>query len=173
MGKFIDISGERFGRLQVISVAERAAHGSCVKWNCICDCGKKVIVSGKLLRNGHTQSCGCFAIHILKERSITHGLSQKRDQNHRLYSIWCAMKRRCYKPKDIAYQYYGGKGIKVCIEWHNFIPFMDWALKNGYNEKITIDRKDSNKDYCPENCQWLTREENSRKAQEWRREATA
>jgi hypothetical protein len=78
------------------------------------------------------------------------------------------MKRRCSSEKDTAFNYYGGKGIKVCGEWQEFSPFMEWALSQGYTNEMTIDRIDSSKDYSPENCQWLTRKENSRKAQLWR-----
>jgi hypothetical protein len=165
MGKFIDLSNMRFGRLLALSVAEKAIHGSSVKWNCICDCGSRIIASGKLLRNGHTKSCGCLVVDGLKKRCITHGLSQKKVENNRLYRIWCAMKYRCYNKNDRHFQWYGGKGVKVCDEWQDFIPFMKWALSHGYTKELTIDRIDSEKNYTPENCQWITREENSRKSQ--------
>lgn len=85
----------------------------------------------------------------------------------RLYNILQGMKTRCNNPNDQHYQNYGGKGIKVCEEWSGkdgAQNFTDWALANGYAENLTIDRKDSNGDYCPENCQWITRGENARRA---------
>ena len=73
----------------------------------------------------------------------------------RLYSIWHNMKNRCYYEKSANYKYYGGKGIKVCDEWKdNFQSFALWALSNGYQNNLSIDRIDNSKDYCPENCKW-------------------
>ena len=83
----------------------------------------------------------------------------------KLESIFSGMKSRCYNPNDKNYRWYGEKGIGICIEWlGNPILFEEWALNNGYTEGLTIDRVDSNKDYCPENCQWIPLNENTRKA---------
>lgn len=71
---------------------------------------------------------------------------------------------RCYYPSTNQYKNYGGKGIKVCDEWKHiegFINFYNWAMKNGYDETLTLDRIDNNKDYCPENCRWVTSKEQS------------
>jgi hypothetical protein len=89
----------------------------------------------------------------------SHGMS-----GTRLYTIWKNMKQRCYNPKRSRYKWYGAKGITVCDEWQEFIPFMQWATNNGYTEELTLDRKDSTKNYTPDNCEWVTLEENSRKA---------
>lgn len=75
----------------------------------------------------------------------------------RLYNIWLNMKQRCSNPKESHYEYYGGKGVSVCEEWKkSFSTFRDWALSNGYEDGLTIDRIESDKDYCPENCRWVT-----------------
>ena len=73
------------------------------------------------------------------------------------------MKSRCYNSKASKYYLYGGKGITVCEEWkNNFMSFYDWAMTNGYKDGLTIDRIDSDKNYCPENCKWATyKEQNS------------
>jgi hypothetical protein len=77
----------------------------------------------------------------------------------RLYRIWHDMISRCKYPKHNAYSRYGGKGIRVCLQWQNFIPFMNWALSNGYKDNLTIDRINRDKGYSPENCRWSTRSE--------------
>ena len=89
---------------------------------------------------------------------MKHGLS-----NTRLYSIFRDMKRRCYNPNFSEFKAYGGKGIIICDEWlRNFQSFYDWAMTNGYQDDLTIDRINSSKIYSPDNCRWLTLEENSR-----------
>jgi len=88
-----------------------------------------------------------------------HGLSKTR-----LHRIWHSMYCRCYYKTTSQYKNYGGKGIKVCDEWKHikgFINFYNWAINNGYSEELTLDRIDNNKDYCPDNCRWLTVKEQS------------
>jgi len=93
-------------------------------------------------------------------RPIKHGFTK-----HKLYKCWINIKQRCSNKNHTSYTYYGLKGIKVCPEWNNsFINFYEWAMNNGWLDNLTIDRKDSSKDYNPENCHWITKSENSRKA---------
>ena len=87
----------------------------------------------------------------------THGMSKTR-----LFGVWATMKNRCNNPKVDAYPHYGGKGIKVCDEWLDFITFHSWAMENGYAHGMTIDRLDNSKDYHPGNCRFVSWTEQGR-----------
>lgn len=144
-----DLTGKRFGRLTAKSY-ERT--GNSLKWICLCDCGNTVKAYGYDLQRGRVTSCGC--------RKIKHG-----GRYTRLHEIWNSMKKRCNNPNHRFYKYYGGKGVKVCTEWEeSFAAFQQWALSNGYEDHLTIDRIDSSGNYEPGNCQWITAAENTRKA---------
>lgn len=80
-----------------------------------------------------------------------------------LRNIFKKMISRCYNESDKAYHWYGAKGIRICNEWlKNHSAFEKWALQNGYKKGLTIDRKNENEDYCPENCRWITLEDNAK-----------
>ena len=118
---------------------------------------KRVVIRRKV------DSCGCNRKNLRILRATKHNESHESNKT-RLYGIWLNMRSRCSNPTLPQYKYYGGKGIKVCGEWESYIVFKEWALSNGYSNHLTIDRKDSGKNYCPENCQWLTKRENSIKS---------
>ena len=156
-----NLIGRKFGNLKVIEYVRRERGH--VFLHCQCDCGGMTTVRASDLKRGHTQSCGCLE----KEAKTIHN-----GRWTRLYGIWCGMKRRCNNPKCESYKYYGERGITVCDEWKNdFAAFRDWAMANGYDDTLTIDRIDNDGDYCPENCQFITKSENS--AKQWIDKAAA
>jgi hypothetical protein len=95
----------------------------------------------------------------LDKSMITHGLS-----DHPVYKLWGYIKKRCENPADISYKWYGGKGIKMCLEWQNdFMSFYNWCLENGWQKGLSIDRKDDSSNYSPSNCNFISRSLNSKK----------
>lgn len=103
--------------------------------------------------------------NINKCLSCSYNIDRAKHNMHktRLYKIWNNMKQRVCNPNNKDFDSYGGKGIIICDEWKNdFLPFRDWALSNGYQDNLTIDRKDNNGNYGPENCRWTTQEVQSR-----------
>ncbi|MEN6618167.1 MAG: hypothetical protein ABFC28_01485 [Rikenellaceae bacterium] len=155
MNKHIkDMTGRKFGKLTVIGYSHSDKYGN-AHWFCKCDCGNETIANGKGLRCGDTKSCGCAKIERAKTMSTKHGLRKTR-----LYTIWANMKARCLNPKSTSYERYGGRGVEICEEWVNdFVVFYDWAMKNGYDDKLTIDRINSDGNYEPLNCRWATIQE--------------
>lgn len=151
------ITNQKFGRLIAIKIDEERSTPQRTYWLCQCDCGNPKLISVYLysLTSKKTKSCGC----IKKEGIVykKHGETSK-DKNHksRLYSIWDGMIQRCTNSKNTRYNDYGGRGIKICEEWMDFIKFKDWALNNNYKNHLTIDRVDNDSNYTPDNCRWVT-----------------
>lgn len=148
-----DLTGMTFHRLTVLEFFENKNNRN--YWKCRCECGNIINASTNQLKSGHTKSCGCFRSDTTK---IVH---KKHGKKHiRLYKTWCGMKARCNNPNEKSYIDYGKRGISVCIEWENdFSTFYDWAMDNGYKDNLTIDRINTNGNYCPENCRWITKAE--------------
>lgn len=156
-----DLQNIRFGRLVALEIVGKStSHGGNL-WRCMCDCGAETIVPTSKLTSGHTKSCGCYMRDMARKNHTKHGYTKHAEKKPRLFKIWLAMRERCYYPKNIRYNAYGARGIRVCEEWQEFENFKNWALSNGYTDEMTIDRVDSNGNYCPSNCQWASKHFNS------------
>lgn len=162
-----DLTGQRFGRLTVICDSGKRKR-SFVVWRCVCDCGNIAEVKTDSLKSGNTKSCGCLHDERAIEKCKKMNDSSNKYKTHgmtgtRIFRIYCGMKNRCYNKTNKDYKHYGSRGIKVCDEWlADFMAFYNWAIANGYSDELTIDRKDVNGNYAPDNCKWSTRAEQAR-----------
>lgn len=141
-----DYTGKQFGRLTVLGDApDRGKHRRVyVK----CSCGNQKEVFLTVLNSGDAVSCGCYK----KEVTTLHGAVDTP-----LYRVWTNMRSRCNDPNAKYYPDYGGRGIKVWAAWDDFLNFQRWAELSGYRQGLTLDRKNNDKGYYPENCHWVDR----------------
>ena len=143
MGKKVGLLGQRFGKLLVISNAGRNKWGN-IFWNCICDCGSKIVVPGASLSKGSKKGCGC-----------------ERKTGTPEYVTWRSMRQRCLNSNDPSYKSYGGRGITICERWKSFESFFTDMGKKPRKE-LTIERINNDLGYMPSNCKWATRTEQVR-----------
>lgn len=157
-----DLVGQRFSRLTVVKQAGRNKHGA-VTWNVQCDCGASKTVLGAGLRGGSTKSCGCLKREMdvlrckqMKRHATKHGYA-RRGQKSSEYASWISMIQRTGNPNHQAYRDYGGRGITVCERWRG-----DRGLENFIHDLgprppgKSLDRKNNNLGYSPENCRYAT-----------------
>lgn len=126
---------------------------------CRCDCGNVHVVLSQTLRQGLCGACAKCAHH-----GRWQGLSKTENgQDHSLYSVWSLIKQRCNNPRCKQYPNYGGRGIDIIDEWKtSYIAFYEWALSHGWKQGLHIDRSDNDGWYSPENCRFVTRNQNNR-----------
>ena len=157
-----DLTAKRFGRVVVIKRNGYIYKSNVIAWLCRCDCGTTKTISGYSLIHQGTKSCGCLQKEIfgkMARERITHGKT-----NHPLFKMWCDMKSRCKKtpkPSKNRKKYYIDRGITVCEEWQKFEVFYKWAIGNGWEKGLEIDRRNTKKGYNPVNCRIVTHKENT------------
>ncbi len=154
--RFVDLTGKTFGRLTVISEAEK--RNRYVRWLCRCRCGKETTVDAQRLTGGHTKSCGCFKMQRIMETKTIHGMFRSSE-----HAIWRGIKDRCLNPNSTFYEDYGGRGIIICDEWReDFMAFFTHVGQRP-SPSHSIDRfPNVNGNYEPGNVRWATKTEQSR-----------
>lgn len=151
-----DLTGKRFGRWVVMQRAPDKS--SSTAWKCLCDCGNIKDVSAHTLNNGVSTSCGCYRKEFTSTNNSTHGMGGTVE-----YETWMGIKKRCLNTKSKSYYRYGGRGITVCERWlESFENFYADMGKRPQGFAISLDRKDVDGDYSPENCVWATSKEQNR-----------
>ncbi len=162
--KRLELAGKKFGKWTVVEIIPKIGSQKLFRWKCICECGKEGAVLSDNLTRGISTSCGCWGREKTLKSVTLHGLSK-----HPLHSVWRGILARCYNSNNPSYSHYGGRGVKVCPEWLEFINFYNWANENGWKKGLQIDKDIKARKagvpalvYSPEMCSIVTPKTNSR-----------
>jgi hypothetical protein len=143
--------GQKFGTLTVTGYVNKEHNNGNHEWwwTVRCECGNEKEMQPLSLISGKNSSCGCRKYKTISEKVSTH-----KESHTRLHDIWTNMNKRC-NPSNKCADRYGARGIFVCDEWGDYEAFAEWARSNNYAEDLSIERKDVNKGYSPDNCEWI------------------
>lgn len=158
--KTYSIEGKKFNRLLAIKFVKCDRNHRAI-WIFRCDCGKEKQIRADVVKSGESKSCGCYSMEVAKKH-VRDYLTKHGMYKSRVYSCWSCMMQRCKNPNQKHYANYGGRGIKVCREWHDASTFIKWALAHGYRDDLTLDRINNDGNYTPPNCRWSTRKEQAK-----------
>lgn len=156
-----DLAGKKFGRLEVLNFSS-VTKGGHAKWRCKCDCGTIVVTAACRLKNGRARSCGCLCKDLVRQRSLTHGLTVKGAKRPPEYQTWISMVSRCHSPTSQAARRYHDRGIKVCDRWRDSYEAFLADMGPRPSPDLSIDRINNDGDYEPANCRWATRSQQQR-----------
>jgi len=159
----IDLVGQVYGRLTVLSRAEKLPGSGRARWLCGCECGMEKIIGGDSLRNGHTKSCGCLQKERVREANTTHGRYQDT-----AYHAWENMKQRCLNPKHPNWKHYGGRGITIHQPWIDSFEVF-YRDVGGPPAGLSIDRVWNDGPYHKFNVRWATQSQQLRNRRSWKK----
>jgi len=157
MGRFVDLTGQQYGKWLVQARATQQLHGK-PAWECLCECGTAKVVAGSVLRMGESTSCGCYQKELAAKN--LGNVARKHGQHNTIeYLRWLRMKARCTNPNNPAYADYGGRGITVCQRWMDSFEAFIEDMGERPSPEHSIDRIDNNRGYEPNNVRWATKQE--------------
>lgn len=164
----LDLTGQKFGKLTVISEAPK--RGKHCHWNCVCECGNKRVVRTNNLRMGTSKSCGCVNPRNFNTDRVLDPRTGKMVRPDGYHS-WKAIQSRCYTKSNLSYADYGGRGITVCDRWRGPGGLANFLSDMGTKPTPlhSVERVNPNGNYCPENCVWAdkTEQSNNRRGLNW------